>query len=173
MADLLLPEGMRDHRRGNPEARVTLVEYGDYECPACGRAFPVIKEIVAQLGGEVCAVFRHYPLSQLHPAAEQAAAVAEAAGAQGRFWEMHDALFQHQSALSLPELLGHARRLGLDAERISAELASGLHAARIREDAMGGLRSGVTGTPAYFINGQRYGGPAELGPLLAALRVAG
>src|SRR5436309_2442422 len=122
MALLRPPVGPRDHTLGTLEAPVTLVEYGDFECPFCGRAYPELKQVLRQVGGKVQFVFRHFPLSEEHPHAQHAAEVAEAAAAQGKFWEMHDLLYQRQAALADEDLVRYARELGLDAERVRREL---------------------------------------------------
>jgi protein-disulfide isomerase len=169
---LVLPVGARDHAEGPANAPVTLVEYGDYECPYCGRAYPIVKAVQRALGSRLRFVFRNFPLSEVHPNAENAAETAEAAGEQGKFWQMHDALFEHQRALGPRDLVAHATRLGLDAERLARELDSHAHAARVREDFMSGVRSGVNGTPTFFINGGRFDGSWEEPSLLRALEAA-
>jgi protein-disulfide isomerase len=159
----------RDHIRGDREAAVMLVEYGDYECPACGLAHGVLPRLLAQSQGRIALVFRNFPLSALHPHAETAAEAAEAAGAQGRFWEMHDVLFQNQDALDVDSLLAYADALTLDLVRFADDLDSRRFAARVREDFLSGVRSGVSGTPTFFINGLRHeGGLQALGAALAA-----
>jgi len=169
-AQLVVPVGPRDHVRGPAQAPVTLVEYGDYECPYSGAAYPIIEEVRRRLGDDLRFVFRHFPLSRIHPHAAKAAEAAEAAAAQGTFWPMHDLLFTHQDALEEDELVSYAAMLGLDLVRFSDELTSGVHAARVRDDFMNGVRSGVAGTARFFINGRGYAGVAETGMLLAALR---
>jgi Na+:H+ antiporter, NhaA family len=159
----------RDHIRGNPDAPLTLAEYGDFECPYCGMAYPIVRALEEALGDRVRFAFRHFPLANIHPHAVHAAEAAEAAGAQDRFWEMHDRLFEDQSALDLPQLIGHARALGLDVDRFVREIEDGAHAARVREDFLSGVRSGVRGTPTFFINGLRHVGPWDFENLLAAL----
>ena len=161
-----------DHRAGSKEAVVTLVEYGDYECPFCGRAEPIVREVRKRMGSRLAFVFRHFPLSSAHPHAEHAAEAAEAADDQGRFWEMHEAIFAQQSALTDADLVRRAERLGLDARRVEQELASGIHAGRVRRDFQSGVRSGVNGTPTFFINGARHDGPWDLATLLAVLEEA-
>jgi NhaA family Na+:H+ antiporter len=143
----------RDHVRGAPGAIVTLVEYGDFQCPYCGEAYPVVNELLARFGDRLRFVFRHMPLADLHPRAPAAAEAAEAAGAQGRFWEMHDRLFNHQLELSDADLREHAAAIGLDVERFDRELQEGVHAARVAEDYRSGVRSGTPSTPRFFING--------------------
>jgi protein-disulfide isomerase len=156
VARLTLPVGPRDHAQGRADAAVTLVEYGDYECPHCGRAYPIVKEVQRRLGAKLRFVFRNFPLSESHPHAEHAAEAAEGAAAGGRFWEMHDALYEHQQALDDRHLVGYAAALGLDASRFEVELRGHAHKARVREDFMSGVRSGVNGTPTFFINGVRF-----------------
>jgi Na+:H+ antiporter, NhaA family len=143
----------RDHVRGPAGAPVTLVEYGDFQCPYCGDAYPVVQELQERFGDGVRFVFRHMPLADLHPRAPAAAQAAEAAAAQGRFWEMHDRLFEHQHELSDQDLRGHAAAIGLDVERVDRELNEGVHAARVDEDYASGVRSGTPSTPRFFING--------------------
>jgi protein-disulfide isomerase len=161
------------HDTGPEDARVTLVEYGDYECPHCGRAHAIIQEVRRRMGRHLRFVFRNFPLSEMHPHAEHAAEAAEAAGVQGRFWEMHDWLYEHQQDLDDPELVRAAQRLGLDRVRFEQELAAGVHAARVRQDFKSGVKSGVNGTPTFFINGVRHDAPWDLETLLEALQDAG
>ncbi len=168
---LLTPDvGARDHVLGPPDAAVTLVEYGDFECEFCGRAYPELKRLLKQVGGKVRFVFRHFPIPEDHPHAQHAAEVAEAAAAQGKFWEMHDLLYEHQSALTDEDLLRYARQLGLDMARIQRELAAHTYAPVVRQDFMGGVRSGVSGTPRFFINGRRHEEPGDVTTLATALR---
>jgi protein-disulfide isomerase len=152
------PVGPEDHAAGSANAPVTLVEYGDFECPYCGQAYPIVKELEERLGDRLRVVFRNFPLSEAHPHAQHAAEAAEAAGAQGRFWEMHDALYEHQDALGDRALIGYAAELGIDEARVARELESGTYAGEVRADFRGGVRSGVNGTPTFFINGERYDG---------------
>jgi protein-disulfide isomerase len=166
---LVLPVGERDHIRGPADAPVTLLEYGDFECPFCQAAHPVVEEVRRRLRDQLRFVYRHFPLANVHPHAEAAAEAAEAAGAHGRFWPMHDRLFEAQGALTDEDLVAHAVALELDVERFIRELASGMYAARIREDFMSGVRSGVNGTPTFYVNGVRHDGGVDLGSLLAAL----
>src|SRR5215469_13179848 len=166
------PASKRDHIQGPANAAMTLVEYGDYECPACGEAYWAIKEVQRALNGRLRFVFRNFPLAK-HPHAEEAAEAAEAAGAQGRFWEMHDALFENQDALEEGDVIGYAKNIGLDAGRLATEIESGAHIGRVREDFEGGVRSGVDGTPAFFINRVRYDGSYDPASLIAALTQAG
>jgi len=164
-----LPMPDRDHIQGPIDAPIMLVEYGDYECPYCGEAYPVVKAIQKHLGNRLCFAFRNFPLTNSHPHAEHAAEAAEAAGAQGRFWEMHDLLYENQNALEDEDLAGYATALGLDAERLMREVEAGAHVARIREDFRSGARHDVNGTPSFFINGVRYDGMTSVDELLAAL----
>jgi protein-disulfide isomerase len=152
------PVGELDHVVGPDDAPVTLVEYGDYECPYCGMAHPIVKSVQRELGSRLRFVFRNFPLAEAHPHARKAAQAAEAAAAQGKFWEMHDMIFEHQDALEDEDLIADARSLGLDAERVARELEAGTHAKRVRDDFRSGVRSGVNGTPTFFVNGDRYEG---------------
>jgi len=172
VARLTLPVGPRDHAQGSVDAPVTLVEYGDYECPHCGRAYPIVKEVQRRLGPKLRFVFRNFPLGEGHPHAEHAAEAAEGAAGQGRFWEMHDTLYEHQRALDDPHLVGYAAKLGLDATRFEQELHTGAHKARVREDFMSGVRSGVNGTPTFFINGVRFDDSWDPDTLTNALKAA-
>ena len=170
-ARLVVPVGAPDHALGPETALVTLVEYGDYQCPACGQAYPIIKELLDRVGRQVRFVFRNFPLSTIHPHAESAAEAAEAAGAQGQFWAMHALLYQNQEALDGEDLVRYASVLGLDESRFSGDLTDHVHAARVREDFVGGVRSGVNGTPTFFINEGRHDGPFSLDSLLGAVEV--
>jgi protein-disulfide isomerase len=167
---LLLPVQPDDHVQGTPEARYTLVEYGDYECPACGSLFETIRAMRAQLGDELCLVFRHYPRSGVHPHAQQAAEAAEAAGAQGLFWEMHDLLFANQNALATKDLYRYAERLALDTVRFREDLKQRTYEDRVRENFRRGVANGVYGTPGLFINGVRHDGALDLDSLLGQLK---
>ncbi|HEX4146575.1 MAG TPA: DsbA family protein [Pirellulales bacterium] len=162
----------RDHVWGPATAAVTLLEYGDYECPYCGTAFGVVEELQAWAGENMRFVFRHFPLTQIHLFAEPAAEAAEAAGARGRFWEMHDALFTHQQSLDGTHLLRYAAHIGLDPAEIAEELHARQYADRIREDFLSGVHSGVNGTPTFFIAGVRYDGLPDFESLSAALEQA-
>jgi protein-disulfide isomerase len=166
---LAVAVGVRDHFRGPADAPVTLVEYADFECPFCGRWFPELQRVLQDMGPRVRFVFRHFPISEQHPHAESAAEVAEAAAAQGKFWEMHDLLFRRQAALDAGHLLAYVRELGLDAVRVERELEREEHRARVRDDIESGLRSGVSGTPMFFINGRRHEEPGDARTLRAAL----
>lgn len=166
LSKLLLPVQPDDHVQGAPDARYTVVEYGDYECPDCGRLFETIRAMRARVGDELCLVFRHYPLSGIHPHAQQAAEAAEAAGAQGRFWEMHDLLFANQNALATKNLHTYAERLSLDIHRFREELRHRTYESRVREDFRRGVANGVYGTPGLFINGVRHNGMLDSDSLL-------
>jgi len=158
LAKLLLPIQEDDHVQGSEDARLTLVEYGDYECPACGALFVTIRQLHEQLAGQVRIVFRHYPLSGRHPQAQLAAEAAEAAGAQGKFWEMHDLLFENQNALFEKNLLKYAEKLALDVKRFRRELKDRTYESYVREDFRRGVANGVYGTPGLFVNGVRHAG---------------
>jgi 2-hydroxychromene-2-carboxylate isomerase len=151
----------RDHIRGPADAPLTLVEYGDFECPFCSRATGTVKELTARFGDELRYVFRHLPLPDVHEHAELAAEAAEAAGAQGRFWEMHDLLFGHQDDLEYEDLLGYAGKLGLDVDQFADELHEGRHAARVRRDVISAEASGARGTPTFFVGDRRHVGPYD------------
>jgi protein-disulfide isomerase len=157
-AQLTVPVTERDHSLGPSNAPVTLLEYGDFECPHCGRAHPIVQGIRRYMGEQMRFVYRHFPLVEAHPHAEDAAEAAEAAGAQGRFWEMYDILFRNQHALEDEDLVLYAARIGVDAQRVARELAAGTYARKVRDDFRGGIRSGVNGTPTFFINGYRFDG---------------
>jgi protein-disulfide isomerase len=161
-----------DHVRGPLDAPVTVVEYGDFECPYCGQAEPVIRELLRDFG-DVGYVWRHLPLSDVHPQAQLAAEAAEAAAAQGAFWPMHDLLLEHQDALGGRDLVGYAERLGLDVDRFRDALRKHAGAARVDEDVDSADLSGVSGTPTFFINGRRHYGAYDIGTLSAAVRAAG
>jgi len=169
---LTLPVGERDHAQGPAGAPVTLVEYGDFECPYCGRAYPIVKQLQQRLGSRLRFIFRNFPLKEIHPHAEHAAEAAEAAGAQGKFWEMHDRLFERQFALEDSSMLEYAADLGLDVGQVAGELAQGTYESRVREDFRSGVSSGVNGTPTFFINGARHDGSYDAETLLAALERA-
>jgi protein-disulfide isomerase len=158
-----------DHIQGSPSAKVTLVEYGDYQCPECLQAYPIMLDIQEHMGDRMRLVFRNFPLTTIHPNAQHAAEAAEAAGAQGKFWEMHDYLFEHQSHLDDDDLTKYAQNIGLDSVRYERDLRDHSFAARVREDCQSGVRSGVNGTPTFFINGVRHDGPRNLEALLAAI----
>ncbi len=155
-ADPMLPIQDDDHVAGPDTAAITLVAYCDFECPYCGRAYPIIKQLRARLIDRLRFIFRHFPLIHKHPLAHQAAEAAEAADAQGRFWDMHDLLFEHQEDLENRHLLAYAEYLALDVGRFEQELVGRVHEQRVNRDVRSGRRSGVTGTPTFFLNGDRH-----------------
>jgi protein-disulfide isomerase len=161
--------GKSDHAQGPEDAAVTLVEYGDYQCPYCADVHSMVAGITEKMGANLRFVFRHMPLNEVHPYAQYAAEAAEAAGAQGKFWEMHDALFDHQADLGSDLVHTLARRLKLDIPRFETEMDARRYRPRVKRDFMGGMRSGVASTPTFFINGERYDGNLEQRALLAAL----
>jgi protein-disulfide isomerase len=157
----LLPLRPDDHMRGGKNAEITLVEYGDYECPDCARAYRDIQKIESEMGDDLRFVFRHFPYSRLHPHAELAAQAAEAAGAQGKFWEMHDALFANQDQLEPDDLIARADKLQLDVDVFREELNDEKYLDRVRADFRTGVQNGVFSTPGIFINGIRHNGKAD------------
>ena len=165
---LVVPVSHHDHISGALDAPIVLVEYGDYECGFCGEAYPVIKAVAERLGDQLCFVFRNFPLAEAHPHAERAAEIAEAAGVIGQFWPMHDLLFENQAALDDESLFQYGMAIGLDQASIMAALR-GHFAERIRRDFVGGVRSGVNGTPCLFIGGIRYDGSRDADELYDAL----
>jgi Na+/H+ antiporter NhaA len=165
-------DSKRDHIRGNHDAPVTLVEYADFECPYCGRAETAIRDLLTAEGDELRYVFRHLRLSDVHPFAQLAAEAAEAAAAQGRFWEMHDLLFEHQGDLRPGDVRGYAQQLSLDLDRFEQELHSRAHKPRVSEDVTSADASGVSGTPSFFVNGRRHHGAYDLQTLTAAVKAA-
>lgn len=169
MSTLVEPVGPRDHVIGGPGARVTLVEYGDYECPYCGKAHRIVGEVLRRAGPVVRFAYRHFPVQRLHPNATLAAQAAEAAGAQGQFWAMHDTLFANQEALELDDLLGYAADLGLDVRRFAHEVELGIHLPHVRNDIRTGVKSAVNGTPTFFLNGARVDTGWELDSLWGAI----
>jgi len=158
-----------DHALGPEDAPVTLVEYGDYQCPYCADMNPMIKAIAKAMGTQLRFVFRHMPLLEMHPYAQHAAEAAEAAGAQGRFWQMHDAILQQQSELGTDLLHQLALKIKLDVAQFHADVEARRYRPRVKRDFMGGMRSGVAGTPTFFINGRRYEGALEHAALLSAI----
>lgn len=177
---LSAPVGPDDHFQGPGDAPVMLVEYGDYECPHCGRAHAVLEAVLAELGDEVRFVFRHFPHAEVHPNAASAAEAAEsvaAHGGNGAFWDLHDMLFENQDALEETDLLGYAEAAGVDPVAVADDMSSGAMRARVRADVASGVRSGVDGTPAFFVNGRRFDGnwsdPAAFAAVLRAAARAG
>jgi protein-disulfide isomerase len=169
---LALPVTERDHIQGPPTAPVTVLEYGDYECPYCGEAYGVVKQLQSEFGDEVRFVFRNFPISESHPHAEEAAEAAEAASEQGKFWEMHDTLYENQAALDDQHLKAYARILSLTPDEFERDLEEHAQRVRVQRDLASGLESGVEGTPTFFINGVRYGGPYDLASLRDAVTKA-
>ena len=173
ITDLIVPVNpARDHLRGPEQAPVTVVEYGDFECPYCGQAEPAVRELLREYGGDVQYVWRHLPLNDVHPEAQLAAEAAEAAARQGAFWDMHDRLLDHQDALSVRDLIGHAAALGLDTERFAADLRKHVGRAHVEEDVDSADLSGVSGTPTFFINGMRHYGAYDIENLRKAVKLA-
>jgi protein-disulfide isomerase len=168
---LTLPVGERDHSDGPSDAPLVLVEYGDYQCPYCGAAYPIVKRIQKDLGSNLRFVFRNFPITNSHPQAEWAAETAEAAAAQGKFWEMHDFLYENQRFMGDEGYFAKQEtKLKLDAAKIAREVAKRLYSPRIEEDYMSGIRSGVNGTPTFFVNGARYDGYPGFEPMVSALK---
>ena len=152
------PVGPQDHVQGKPDAPVTLVEYGDYQCPYCGNAYSIVKRLQALMGQNMRFTFRNFPLVQMHPFAMAAAEIAEAAALQGKFWQMHDRLYENQKALDPESLMRHAQHLHLDTAKLEVAIRGGEIAARVQADFNSGVHSGVSGTPTFFINGQPFTG---------------
>jgi protein-disulfide isomerase len=161
-----------DHSTGPESVPVTLLEFGDFECPHCGRAYPIVKDVKAALGEQLRVVYRHFPLTNMHEHAQMAAEAAEAAAEQGAFWEMHDHLFEHQDWLTDDDLVSYAADLGLDVDQFERELDKRTYRDAVRENFLSGVKSGVNGTPTFFINGTRYDGEWDRDTLLAALQAA-
>jgi protein-disulfide isomerase len=169
MSVLQVPVTAADHIQGDAQAPVTMVEYGDYECPACGAAYPIVKAVQEHFGKRLRFVFRNFPLTRIHPEAESAAETAEFAGAHGRFWEMHDGLYENQGSLGLPLYLSLAKALRLPEQDLTDALKNRTFRPKVRTDFMGGLKSGVNGTPTFFINGRRHDASFEFNDLVAAI----
>ncbi len=166
---LKTPIMLKDHVQGDQQAAITLVEFGDYECPHCGHAYPIIKHVQKHFGPRLRFVFRNFPLNEIHPNAEAAAEAAEFAANHGRFWEMHDGIYENQEKIGLPFFLELASILALSAPDLRKALATREFAPRVKEDFLGGVRSGVNGTPTFFINEQRHDGPFEFENLVEAI----
>ncbi len=166
---LTRPVSDRDHMRGPDDARVTLVEYGDFECPYCHDVQPIVAQLRSRFGDRLRYVFRHFPITTMHPSAQMAAEAAEAAAAQDRFWQMHDLLFKHQGAFAKEHLVQYASDLGLDVDRFRRELDEHVYADRVRQDFVSGVRSGANGTPTFFLNEVRYDGAWDLDSLIAEI----
>jgi protein-disulfide isomerase len=172
MSKLRVSVGPEDHSQGDANAGCTLVEYGDYQCPYCGRAYPIVKRLQHHFGKRLRLVFRNFPLSEMHPQAEPAAETAEFAGAGGKFWQMHDLLFENQDRLGSALFAELVEEQKLSVAQWREALATNVYAERVRADFAGGARSGVNGTPTFFINGQRHDGPFDYEYLLAAIESA-
>jgi len=166
---LSVPISADDHIQGKIDSPCQLVEYGDYECPACGEAYPIVKKLQKHFGERMVLAFRNFPLTQIHPWAEAAAEVAEFAADHGKFWEMHDLLYENQESFGEELFKSLAADLGLPADELQATLANYPHKARIRTDFTGGIRSGVNGTPTFFVNGKRNNGPFDFDFLRTAI----
>jgi len=158
------PVSSDDHAVGPENAPLTVVEYGDYQCPYCGQAFPIVQALQRDFGDSLCFVFRNLPLADMHPHAEQAAEMAEAVGLQGRFWEMHDLLYENQRELGAKALLSYADRAGANVEEVVAAIKGGDPRSRVQHDLESAIRSGANGTPTFFVNGERYDGSWAYGP---------
>jgi len=168
MSHLSIPVSAADHLQGRADAPLVLVEYGDFECPYCGRMYPIIQALQRELGSRLALAYRHFPLVDMHPHAGAAALVSEAAGQAGLFWPMHDRLFAHQNALEDDDLIRYARGLGLS-EALVRRAFAGDFVAKVEADFKGGVRSGVNGTPSLFLNGVRYDGEPDFAPLLQTM----
>ena len=172
MTELTPPLSAEDHVDGPERAQLELVMFGDFQCPYCTAAYPIIRRIRDQMAGRLLFAFRHFPLRETHPEAERAAEAAEAAAAQGAFWQMHNRMYESGGALSREDLIGYASELGLDSERVGAELDSEVHRPRVQRDVDSGIASGVTGTPGFFVGGGLYGGSFDAQSLTAALETS-
>lgn len=170
MSNLKPPVSGQDHMQGEPGAPIELVEYGDYECPHCGRAYPIIKRIQEKMGSGLKFVFRNFPLAESHPHATNAAISSEVAGAQGKFWEMHDLLYENQFNLRDSDILKYAARAGTNADQFKRDMKEETFAAKVQDDFESGIRSGVNGTPSFFINGRKFGGDWSEEPFLEHLK---
>ena len=170
MSKLAVPVSSKDHQHGDPNAPCTLVEYGDYQCPSCGQAYPIVKRVQKHFGKRLSFVFRNFPLNQMHPYAESAAETAEFAGSHDKFWEMHDLLYENQDRLGEEDLLDElAQQLQLGTAKLKEALKTKEFQARVRADFTGGVRSGVNGTPTFFINGQRHDAAYDFESLVEAI----
>lgn len=168
-AKLAVPVTENDHVRGQQNSPVTIVEYGDFQCFDCAEVFPIVEALI-QRGDPLRMVFRNFPLATAHPFAQVAAEAAEAAGSQGKFWEMHRQLFENQAALDMESLIRYAANIGLDVHVFVTELENHKYADRVRADFVGGAKSGVNGTPTFFINGVRHDGSYDFDALSASIK---
>jgi len=164
------PVSNKDHTQGNSKAAIELVEYGDYQCSYCGEAYPIIKKMQQIFDTDLKFVFRNFPLSEIHSQARVAAIAAEAADMQGKFWEMHDIIYENQRNLLSSYLIAYARMIGLDVEQFKTDLKSDACIAKVDADFESGVRSGVNGTPGFFINGEKYNGPWDEDSLMAYIK---
>ena len=166
MFELAVPISAADHILGNPHATATVVEFGDFECPNCKQAAPAVKLLLERFSGRIAFVYRHFPLQEVHPHALHAALAAEAAAAQGKFWQMHDLLYENQDALQPDDVIVYAAAAGVDRREVADDLSAHTQRARVQRDVDSGTRSGVKGTPTFFVNGRRFEGdwrdPASL-----------
>jgi protein-disulfide isomerase len=169
MADLTPPLSAEDHVDGPEGAPLVLVMFGDFQCPYCAAAHPIVRRVRDQLAGRLLFAFRHFPLRDVHPDAQAAAETSEAAAAQGAFWPMHDLLYESRGRLAQPDLVSYAIELGLDSERVAAELEASTHSPRVQRDFDSGIASGIASTPGFFVNGRHHAGAFDVGSLLAAL----
>lgn len=169
---LKVPVSSDDHIQGNANAPITLIEYGDYECPYCGMAYPIVKQIQKHFGERLRFVFRNFPITESHPHAGIAAMSAEFAATKGKFWQMHDILYENQGNLELSDLINYAKSLNLAGNELQTAIENEVFVKKIEDDFMGGVRSGVNGTPSFFINGQRFNNSFEYENLLAAITSA-
>ncbi len=167
---LRVPVNEKDHLQGSPDAQCTLVEYGDYQCPHCGHAHPIVKRVQKHFGKKLCFVFRNFPLAEMHEHAESAAEVAEYAGAHGKFWQMHDALFANQEDLGGPLYSRLAEQFELSPQELRKAVENHEYLERVKADFSGGVRSGVNGTPTFFINGKRHDGAFDYQDLVDAIQ---
>lgn len=172
MSKLIIQPNNEDHIQGKDKSSITLVEYGDFQCPYCRESYPIVKEIQKIKGDVLRFVFRNFPLSEIHSYALHAAYAAEAAGKQNKFWEMHDILFENQENLKDSDLRLYSEKLSLDMDQFTKDMNSDEVAKKVQTDIMGGIKSGVNGTPTFFINGIRFDGPSELDSLLEAIDLA-
>jgi protein-disulfide isomerase len=169
MAKLKPPVSEKDHMQGAPDAPVILVEYGDFQCPHCGAAYPIVKQLEQKFRGKMALVFRHFPLSEVHPYAQAAAVASEAAANQGKFWEMHALIFEFQSRLSPATLLHHAKTIQLNLERFEKDIQDPTLFDKVEADFESGIVSGVNGTPSFFINGVKYNGSYDYDSMSEAI----
>src|SRR5215213_778013 len=170
--ELTPPLSAEDHVEGPDRAELELVMYGDFQCPYCTAAYPIVKRVRERLGPRLIFAFRHFPLREIHPDAQRASEAAEAAAAQGAFWEMHDRMYESRGALGREDLIGYVGELGLDGDRVAQELDSGAHRPRVQRDVDGGTASGVNGTPAFFVGGRLHHGSFDASSLITALEAS-